>query len=76
MFQFYFIFRFNVESRRIVDIGYLFKKIAEINHQPYGCNFSNLILVGERINGFLSEFLFTCNMCQKHEVIESENPNS
>ena len=33
-------------------------------------------MVGERKNGFLSEFLFTCNMCQKHEVIESENPNS
>lgn len=72
----FFVFRFNVEGRRIVDIGYLFKKIAEINHQPFGCNFSNLLLVEERKTGFFSEFLFTCDMCHIHEVIESENPNS
>lgn len=54
----------------------MFKKIAQINHEPYGCNFSNLLLVEERKNGYFSEFLFTCNMCHKHEVIESENPNS
>jgi len=54
----------------------LFKKIGQINHQPFGCNFSNLLLVGERKTGFLSEFLFTCKMCRKNEVIESENPSS
>lgn len=54
----------------------MFKKIAQINHEPYGCNFSNLLLVEERKNGYFSEFLFTCNMCHKNEVIESENPNS
>jgi len=72
----FFFFRFNIEGRRLVDIGYMFKKIAQINHEPYGCNFSNLLLVEERKNGYFSEFLFTCNMCHKNEVIESENPNS
>ncbi|KAL4105323.1 hypothetical protein QTP88_020571 [Uroleucon formosanum] len=68
--------KFNVEGRRLVDIGYLFKKIAQINYQPYGCNFSNLLLVGEQNIGFYGEFLFTCKMCRKNEIIESENPNS
>lgn len=75
-YDFFFYFRFNIEGRRIVDIGYLFKEIGQINHQSYGCNFNNLLLVGERKTGFLSEFLFTCEKCHKNEVIESENPSS
>jgi len=55
----------------VICLKKLLKSI--INH---GCNFSNLLLVGERKIGFFSEFLFTCKMCHKNEVIESENPNS
>ncbi|XP_025424079.1 uncharacterized protein LOC112693296 [Sipha flava] len=57
-------------------MDYVFKQIAEINHKPFGCNFNNLLLVEERKTGFLSEFLFTCNMCHRHEVYKSENPSS
>lgn len=65
-----------IEGRRLMDVGYVFKKIANIIHQPFGCTFSNLILTRERKFGWYSEFHYTCAMCGMKEVIESEDPNS
>lgn len=60
----------------MIDVNYVFRKIANINHQPFGCTFSNLILTGERKAGWYSEFLYTCGMCGVNEIIESEDPHS
>lgn len=61
---------------RFVDIEYLFEAIKQIEHKPFGCTFKDLTLKKEIKNGFLSEFVFQCNICNKMEYISNENRNS
>lgn len=58
----------------MIDIGYVFGKIANIRHKPFDCTFSDLVLTGERKIGWYSEFHFTCGVCRIKETIESEDP--
>lgn len=60
----------------MIDVNYVFGKIANLNHQPFGCTFSNLTLIGERKAGWYSELLYTCKICGVNEIIESEDPHS
>lgn len=49
--------------------------IQNIYHEPFGCIFRNLEFCGEKRSGFFSEFSFKCKMCQKVEMITTENQN-
>lgn len=69
-------FRPILDGRRIINIAYFFEKTSKINHQPFDCTFKNLVFVKENRNGFYSEFLFNCTICNTNEIIESENPNT
>lgn len=65
--------RYEIDGRRVIDVGYVFKKIANISHKPFDCTFSNLVLTGERKVGWT--FYYTCGVCRAKEMIESEDPN-
>lgn len=67
--------RLTIDGRRVIDVGYVFKKIANISHQPFNCTFSDLVLTRERKVGWYSEFYYTCKVCGIEEIIESEEPN-
>lgn len=69
-------FRPTLNGRRIINIAYFFERISKINHHPFDCSFKNLIFVEEKKNGFYSEFVFVCTICNTKEIIESENPNT
>lgn len=71
----YYFIRYEIDGRRVIDVGYVFKKIANISHKPFDCTFSNLVLSGERKVGWYSEFYYTCGVCGTKEIIESEDPN-
>jgi hypothetical protein len=60
----------------VIDVNYIFNKIAKVSHQPFGCTFSSFILTGERKIGCYSEFLYTCGMCGMNEKIKYEDPHS
>lgn len=63
-----------LQGRRVVDIGFLFKTIKNIKHNMFDCSFSDLKLINEKRNGFLSTFFFKCNVCGSTEKIYSEDP--
>jgi len=67
--------RYTIDGRRVIDIGYVFGKIANIRHKPFDCTFSDLVLTGERKIGWYSEFYFTCGVCKIKETVESEDPH-
>lgn len=76
-FDYKYAFNFReCKGRRFVDIEYLFEAIKQIEHKPFGCTFKDLTLKKEIKNGFLSEFVFQCNICNKMEYISNENRNS
>lgn len=64
----------NLIGRRIVDIKHLFDCIANIQHKPLDCNFTNLKFCTEKRTGNISKFVFKCAMCNKIEIIWSEIP--
>ncbi|KAL5246074.1 hypothetical protein ACI65C_013482 [Semiaphis heraclei] len=66
---------YTIDGRRVIDIGYVFGKIANIRHKPFDCTFSDLVLTGERKIGWYSEFHFTCGVCKIKETVESEDPH-
>lgn len=62
-----------LSGRRIVDIKHLFDSITNIKHSPTDCNFTHLEFVKEIRQGHISKFAFTCKMCNKSELITSED---
>ncbi|XP_041975793.1 uncharacterized protein LOC121730719 [Aricia agestis] len=51
-------------GRRIVDIGYFFKQLKEMDHESlFKCNNSHLRLQQEMRKGLASTFLFECEIC-------------
>lgn len=65
-----------LQGRRFVDIGHIFKSIQCIRHEGFDCTFSNLYFVKENRKGYFSQFIFKCKMCCKIEVISSEPENT
>jgi hypothetical protein len=64
----------NLTGRRIVNISHLFNEIKNLdNHEPFGCGFKNLILIGERKFGFKSIFHFKCSMYNIKKYISTES---
>jgi len=59
----------------VIDIGYVFGKIANIRHKQFDCTISDLVLFVERKIGWYSEFYFTCGVCKIKETVESEDPH-
>ncbi|CAG9135197.1 unnamed protein product [Plutella xylostella] len=64
-----------VNGRRIIDFNYVLSQLKEKAHHNdlFGCKLENCILKGEKRAGFLSTFIFECNMCGVVFKIESEN---
>jgi len=55
-----------------VDIKHFFNSLKNIKHDPFSCTFKNLNLINERKNGFFSEFIFKCDLCNKIDIISNE----
>jgi len=55
-----------------VDIKHFFNSLRNIKHDPFSCTFQNLNLINERKNGFFSEFIFKCDLCNKIDIISNE----
>jgi len=68
----YFRNSLEIQGRRFIDIGHLFKSIQRIRHEPFDCTFADLDLVKEIRKGYFSKFIFKCKICCKMEVISSE----
>lgn len=64
-----------LQGRRIVDIGYLFRRIISIRHKPFNCTIADMITVGERRKGLSSIVILKCRMCGLKEEISTEDPN-
>jgi len=64
------------EGRRIVNVNHLFTSIQNIYHDPFGCTFKNLECINEKRCGYFSELYFKCRICNKIELITTENTNS
>lgn len=66
-----------ISGRRIVDIGYFFKQLKEMEHESlFKCNYSHLNLLRERRKGLASRFLFECELCKKKFELSSDNPSN
>lgn len=60
----------DVQGRRLVDIGYFFKQIAEISkHPPFDCTFSDMYPINEYRMGLKSKIVFKCKMCNIKKTI-------
>lgn len=55
-----------------MDIKHFFNSLKNIKHDPFSCTFQNLSLINERKNGFFSEFIFKCDLCNKIDIISNE----
>lgn len=51
-------------GRRIVDIAFIFKQIAETDHKPFDCSFKDMICINEKTIGLISSYTFVCNFCK------------
>ncbi|XP_074041383.1 uncharacterized protein [Leptinotarsa decemlineata] len=54
----------SLQGRRLADIGYLLKQIAEISkHPPFDCTFSDMYPIHEYKMGLKTQISFVCKMC-------------
>lgn len=67
---------YTVEGKRIINFAYFLERIKSINkHEPFNCTFSDMNIVQETREGFISTFTFKCKMCNLTEQIQTEDPN-
>jgi hypothetical protein len=62
-----------VSGRRIVDLNYFLKQIQSVDHSPFKCSFSDMLLVGERRLGLRTCLNFVCKVCNAKENIWTED---
>lgn len=65
-----------LQGRKFVDIGHIFKSVQNIRHEVFDCTFSNLYFVKKNRKGYFNQFIFKCKMSCKIEVISSEPENT
>lgn len=60
----------SLQGRRLVDIGYLLKQIAEISkHPPFDCTFSDMYPIHEYKMGLKTKITLVCKMCNIEKTI-------
>ncbi|KAK4884125.1 hypothetical protein RN001_000396 [Aquatica leii] len=62
-----------ITGRRIVEMSYFFNQLQQIKHEGFGCSFSDLRFISEKIEGLRSIFTFKCSICNITERIRTEN---
>ncbi|CAH1102119.1 unnamed protein product [Psylliodes chrysocephalus] len=66
-----------LSGRRIVDINYVFKQILSgKKHTPFDCSISDMKVINEFRNGYISTFMLQCKMCNIIEQIHTEDPGN
>ncbi|XP_055943761.1 uncharacterized protein LOC129974965 isoform X3 [Argiope bruennichi] len=64
-------------GRRIIDVGYFFNRLREINnHGPSNCSLSNMTVVSETKEGLRTGIELRCSVCFFTEIVWSENTDS
>ncbi|KAH9637625.1 hypothetical protein HF086_007339 [Spodoptera exigua] len=65
---------FQVNGRRIIDLGYFFKSLQQIccHNKAFGCTLSNVHIIAEKRKSLLSKFTLKCDMCNVKFYLDSE----
>lgn len=60
----------SLQGRRLADIGYLLKQLAEISkHPPFDCTFSDMYPIHEYKMGLKTKIILACKMCNIEKTI-------
>lgn len=63
-------------GRRIIDIQHFMKQIMELGKHSVKCTMGRYILVKEVQNGVGFNLHFKCEVCDRYQVVSSENESS
>lgn len=64
---------FTLEGKRIINIGYFFEQLQNIQHLPsFACSLANCQIINEVRNGLASKFIVKCNMCNEKFSLNSQ----
>ncbi|KAG5872749.1 hypothetical protein JTB14_024758 [Gonioctena quinquepunctata] len=60
----------SLQGRRLVDIGYFLRQIAEISkHPPFDCTLSDMFPVNECRMGLKTKIVLICRMCNIEKTV-------